>query len=353
MFVNITNVAPFSGATTSTLTITGGTTAYNGNSIRVVVTNLCGSANSNAAILTVNPLPTINVTPNGSCAPVLLTATGANTYSWSPATGLSATTGTAVTASPTATTIYTVTGTVTATGCQNSTTVSVLGYSSSSVLSGTTGICPAGSANLIVTITGGVSPYTVVYSNGTTNFTVNGYTSGANIPVSPLATTTYTLVSVTGANGCVGGGINGSAVITVNPAPTISAGPNNQCGPATLTATGTSTTYAWSPAAGLNTTTGAIVIANPAVNTIYTVTGTITATGCQNSTTVNVNYTPVAPTITPSATLLFTTRFSVAVPVLVSLEAASITGKAPGADGAPDIMPVMVSMTNPTGRPVA
>jgi hypothetical protein len=37
------------------------------------------------------------------------------------------------------------------------------------------------------------------------------------------------------------------------------------------------------------------------VNTIYTVTGTITTTGCQSSATVNVNYTPVAPVITPSA----------------------------------------------------
>jgi hypothetical protein len=39
-----------------------------------------------------------------------LTATGANTYSWSPAAGLSATTGNTVTANPTTTTTYTVTG---------------------------------------------------------------------------------------------------------------------------------------------------------------------------------------------------------------------------------------------------
>ena len=169
------------------------------------------------------------------------------------------------------------------------------------MLSGTAGICPGGSANLKVNITGGVSPYTIVYSNGTSNITVNGYISGTDIPVTPSATTTYTLISVTGANGCTGGGISGSAVVTVNPAPTISVGPNNQCGPVTLTATGTSNTYAWSPAAGLNTTSGATVIANPTANTIYTVTGTITATGCQNSATVNVNYTPAAPLLTPSA----------------------------------------------------
>src|SRR5690606_21061346 len=45
-----------------------------------------------------------------------LTATGAATYTWSPAAGLSSTTGATVTASPSTTTTYTVTGT-SAAGC--------------------------------------------------------------------------------------------------------------------------------------------------------------------------------------------------------------------------------------------
>jgi|GEM_PF-1438500 len=53
-----------------------------------------------------------------------LTASNATTYSWSPATGLSATTGAVVTASPVATTVYTVTGT-TAGGCVSSNTFTV------------------------------------------------------------------------------------------------------------------------------------------------------------------------------------------------------------------------------------
>ncbi|MEC4051111.1 hypothetical protein OX284_016875 [Flavobacterium sp. SUN046] len=84
-----------------------------------------------------------------------------------------------------------------------------------SVLSGTTSICNGASATINVAITGGTGPFTVVYSNGTTNTTVANYTSGAAITVTPTATTTYTIVSVKNYNGLLGTGNSGSAVITV------------------------------------------------------------------------------------------------------------------------------------------
>lgn len=84
-----------------------------------------------------------------------------------------------------------------------------------SVISGTTSICVGSSANLVVTITGGTGPFTVVYTNGTTNFTVLNYTSGSNISITPAVTKTYTLVSVTNANGAVGTGNSGAAIVTV------------------------------------------------------------------------------------------------------------------------------------------
>jgi subtilisin-like proprotein convertase family protein len=80
--------------------------------------------------IVVNPLPTVSVSPGSStyCSPggtvVALTASGASTYAWSPATGLSATTGTSVNASPSATTTYTVTGTD-ANGCVSTSTATV------------------------------------------------------------------------------------------------------------------------------------------------------------------------------------------------------------------------------------
>lgn len=60
-FVNITNAAPYSNATTATLNITGGTTALNGFQYRCVTTNNSASNISNVVLLTVNALP--NVTP--------------------------------------------------------------------------------------------------------------------------------------------------------------------------------------------------------------------------------------------------------------------------------------------------
>jgi hypothetical protein len=101
-------------------------------------------------------------------------------------------------------------GNVSATG-----TIVVSAPYTSAVLSGSTSICKGSSASLQVSIAGGVSPYTIVYSNGNNNITVSDYVSGSNIPVSPATTTTYSLVSVTSATGCSGTGNSGTAVVTV------------------------------------------------------------------------------------------------------------------------------------------
>jgi hypothetical protein len=94
----------------------------------IVVTTSANTATSPSA-MTLFSLPTIassfnpsnTICSNGSTD---ITASGAVSYSWSVATGLSSTTGTTVTANPSASTIYTITGTD-ANGCQNTTTASV------------------------------------------------------------------------------------------------------------------------------------------------------------------------------------------------------------------------------------
>lgn len=82
----------------------------------------------------------------------------------------------------------------------------------SAVLSGANTICSGGSTNLSVAVTGGLSPYTVVYSGGT----VNSYASGSNIAVSPGSTTLYSLTSVRDTNGCAAT-VSGTPTVTVNP----------------------------------------------------------------------------------------------------------------------------------------
>jgi subtilisin-like proprotein convertase family protein len=145
-WTNVTNGAPYSGATTGTLTIAPATFAMNGFRYRLSASGTCPpSANSNGAILTVNALPVVTITPGpttcGGVATIngtLLTAsspTGSN-FIWSPATGLytNASASTAyvagtptatVYAAPTTNTVYTVTATNGTTGCVGTGTVTV------------------------------------------------------------------------------------------------------------------------------------------------------------------------------------------------------------------------------------
>lgn len=161
-----------------------------------------------------------------------------------------------------------------------------------SVMSGTSPTCVGTPVNIKVAITGGTSPYTLVYSDGTSSFTVNNYVSAANIPVTPASTRTYTIVSVTDVNGLTGTGNSGSAVITVNPLPTVTASNITTCATGAVTLTG------GSPAGGTYS------IPNPYSGA--TTTFTYSYTNANNCTKTSVPYTftrNVAPAITsqPSA----------------------------------------------------
>jgi len=84
--------------------------------------------------------------------------------------------------------------------------------------------CATGAGQLTWTATAGTGPYTVIYNDGVANRTANAVVSGtpfATFTTPVVSTTTYTLVSVTDASGCVraAGFTGGSATITVNPLP--------------------------------------------------------------------------------------------------------------------------------------
>ena len=96
---------------------TGGT-----QSVTLVVTEgTCPSPMTTETVL-VNPYPVLGITPDtGICigSSITLTATGATTYSWAPATGLNDVNTASVIASPATTTTYSVTGT--SNGCSSNT----------------------------------------------------------------------------------------------------------------------------------------------------------------------------------------------------------------------------------------
>ncbi|MBK7433881.1 MAG: proprotein convertase P-domain-containing protein [Chitinophagaceae bacterium] len=219
-WINLTNGAPYSGVTTGTLTINPVTVAMSGYRYRLAVGGTCPPvANSNGAILTVNALPTISINPTGPICGgvagingVALTATGANTYIWSPTSGLytnatatipyTSTNAATVYAAPTSLTTYIVTGTATSTGCSNTASVVVnytpppptvtpnpvvmcLGDPAVKLKSSTSQSYSAsfasGAVNVAIPDGPGIPPVPVSYPATTSNITVSGIPAGATV----------------------------------------------------------------------------------------------------------------------------------------------------------------------------
>ena len=104
--------ADLSSPTNRTSTATPPTTTNYSCTVSDVTTGCYGTS---SVLVTVNPLPSTTVTPTTatlycSSSTTTLIASGANTYTWSPSTGLNTTTGNTVIATPSTTTTYTVSG---------------------------------------------------------------------------------------------------------------------------------------------------------------------------------------------------------------------------------------------------
>ncbi len=127
-------------------------------------------------------------------------------------------------------------------------------------------------------------------------------TTGSVVVATPAASTIYTVTS-SDAGGTACSLFTNTVLITTNPVPTTTISSITStliCSPitsSTLTASGANT-YTWAPAAGLNTTNGNVVIANPTVTTVYTVSGSNNCSVTVSSSTVNVQTIPASPTPT-------------------------------------------------------
>jgi len=136
------------------------------------------TTNTDSIQVSTNPNPLVLVSPstaavcNGATSGAMLAASGASTYTWSPALGLSTTSGNVVTASPTAATQYTVTG-IDSIGCSATATVNVtLANAPTLTMTATpsASVC-AGSTVILNPIQGGgpgANTNTYAWSNGIT-----------------------------------------------------------------------------------------------------------------------------------------------------------------------------------------
>ncbi len=300
------------------------------------------------AIVTVNPLPTITVNSPTICesGSVVLTASGANTYSWNPSASLSDSVGASVTASPVITTAYTVQG-VDSNSCVNSNTaivtvnplpvvdagpdqqfcntntpVTFIGNPANGTWSGT-GITPAGIFNPSVA---GVGVWPLTYSFTDANNCTNHDTTQATVVNPTLAdagpdvaicitgsAVDLSTVGATPAGGTwSGNGVsanifypitagvgqhvltysygngtcqtNDTTSATVNAQPVLSVNSPEICfrDTAVLTVFGADT-YVWSPMSELSVIGGSVALAFPSSTIAYMIVGTSSATGCSDT----------------------------------------------------------------------
>ena len=230
---------------------------------------------------TVSPPPVLTITPaSDSICPgnsSMLSVSGADTYSWSPASGLNTTTGANVTASPSATTTYTVTGTSVG-GCTgtSSVTITVNPAPPAPTITpdGPTTFCQGGNVQLT--------------SSSATEYLWSDNSTTQSISVNMSGNYSVTISDVSGCSA-----ISAPVIITVNTLPIADAGMDVLIclNGSTVLNAGGGLTYFWSPSTGLSDVNSATPVANPTITTVYTVTVT-DANGCSANDDVTVTVDP-------------------------------------------------------------
>jgi hypothetical protein len=319
------------GATSATYSVPA-TTAISGNRYRVIVTSSsCATpSTSNAAILTVNALPTITTQPTsatlcaGSDVTFTSAATGTNiAYQWQVSTDggttftdIAGATSAAYSITGVTTTLnayqyhVVVSGTCTPAATSNAATLNVVSPATVTTQPANTAVCDGGNASFTVAASSATVYQWQVSTNGGTTYTDVAGATAATLSLTAVTTASNgNLYQVLISNAtCTTPNTSNAATLTVNALPNVTAAASetNVCTgtPVTLSAAGAST-YNWVPG-NLN---GGTVVVNPivdpnnpsvAVTTTYTVTGT-DGNGCVNTANINVTANPL-PVVTLTAT---------------------------------------------------
>ncbi len=350
----LTGAGPFTltPSQTTTYTITGTATGV-------------GCTPTSQVTVVVNPLPVANAGPPlSTCSGVPVTIgvapVAGNTYSWSPATGLSDPTIADPVATVTNTTGATVTQTYTltvtnASGCTATSTVAIAVSPAPVITPGNAvAFCSGGSGQLGAPPVAG-SMYSWSPATGLSSSTIaNPIVTLTNTTGAPI-TQVYTL-SVVGLGGCPA---TATVSVTVNPIPVavpgaavvVCSGTSAQLGAAAVAGN----TYSWSPTTGLSSASAAdptVTLTNTTSTPItQTYTLTITnATNCVSTGTVTVTVNPL-PTAVPGPVRAFcsggTGQLGAAPVAGLGYSWSPTTGLSD-----PTIANPTVTLTNTTGAPL-
>lgn len=255
----------------------------------VATLNFC--SDTVTAVVTVDPSPVVSAGNDTSvCAnqPVQLQGSGGTSYQWSPAIGLSSSTSQNPTATVSQTTSYVLT-VANEQGCPGKDTVVInILNPNGLVVSNDTAICLGETITLSAS---GAASYQWSPSSQV------GCDTCASNTITPTDNVTFTITSNT--NGCIE---SDDVLVTVWPLPNVSAGNDvTTCANESVDLNGSGgTSYQWSPATGLNSSTSSTPTATLDQNTTYTLVAQ-DANGCTGTdqVLVNVNSLPTA-TIGPN-----------------------------------------------------
>lgn len=283
--------SPGTGLTNNTSAVTSFTITTPGNYTYTLTAYLgLGCTSTDAVQVTVYNLPTVTSSSDQTIctgSTVSLSASGGNTYSWSPKTYLNSNTGSMVNSVPTVSGITHYTVTVTdVNGCISKQPITVTAGSIPTLSTIASESVCAGS-NTTITVTGSAGSYSWNPVTGISNAT-----SGTTTISQPAGTYSYTL-TLTGqlCRQSTSKVLN----ITMYPLPTLSTSQDETIcsGGSTVISASGAITYTWS--SGTSPSTGNAVTVTPATSTSYTVTGT-DQNGCSASSAITV--TPVTPAAT-------------------------------------------------------
>jgi hypothetical protein len=237
---------------------------------------------------------------NVNGATIGMTAIAGNSYTWTPASGLSSTTIANPFANPTVTTTYTVSSTNPTTGCtatdQIVVTVNNTPPTANAGLDATVSCNTNVGGALLGTPTVAGNSYSWTPSTGLNSSTLSQPTAN------PSTNTTYNLMVMNASSGCMS---TDQVDVSVNTTPaTANAGPdgsvnclNNGTGYGLGSTPIAGMTYSWTPSTGLSSATVANPLASPTVATVYTLTATNAASGCTATDQVTVFINTQVPSV--------------------------------------------------------